>query len=391
MFLAQFLVAAGFAVIFPFLPLYVQALGSQTGLSLEFWAGMVFSSQAATMMVASPIWGVVADRYGRKLMVERAMFGGSIIILLMAFARSAEELALLRAVQGLITGTVSAANALVAAETPRPRAGYAMGILQVGFWAGIAVGPLLGGLLADLFGFRMPFIITAGLLLLGGVIVWWGVTEDYVPQKTNLPRPQLWREWHHILVTPFVSLLYVIRFLTYLGRTLLVPIMPLVIQYLLPGTAWASTMTGLVVAVASISTTLSAIYLGRLGDQIGHRRVLVVCALFGALAYFPQSIVWTTWQLLILQALAGAAFGGVLPLSSALLAQYTEPGEEGVVYGLDSSVGAGARTLAPLVGSGVAIWVGLQSTFIVSGLMFLLIAVIAVWGLVDVSPEGERL
>jgi DHA1 family multidrug resistance protein-like MFS transporter len=130
---AQLVAGVGLSNMFPFLPLYVQALGTKTSLSLEFWAGMVYSAQAMTMMIASPIWGAVADRYGRKLMVQRAMFGGAVMMLLMAFARSAEALALLRAAQGLVTGVISAASALVAAVAPRERTGYAMGLLQVGF------------------------------------------------------------------------------------------------------------------------------------------------------------------------------------------------------------------------------------------------------------------
>ena len=104
MFVAQLFSAVGFSIIFPFLPLYIADLGTTTGLSIEFWSGMVFSSQAITMMIASPIWGTMADRYGRKLMVERAMFGGAVIVLLMAFVQSAEQLVLLRAIQGFITG-----------------------------------------------------------------------------------------------------------------------------------------------------------------------------------------------------------------------------------------------------------------------------------------------
>jgi MFS transporter, DHA1 family, multidrug resistance protein len=139
LFVAQFFTAVGFSTIFPFLSLYVAELGSSTRLSVEFLAGAVFSAQALTMMVASPIWGAVADRYGRKLMVQRAMFGGAIILFLMAFVRTAEELVLLRAIQGLITGTVAAANALVAATAPRSRSGFAMGSLLVGLTTGVAV------------------------------------------------------------------------------------------------------------------------------------------------------------------------------------------------------------------------------------------------------------
>jgi DHA1 family multidrug resistance protein-like MFS transporter len=132
-FIAQTIVAVGYSSIFPFLPLYVESLGTSTNLSVEFLAGLVYSAQAFTMMIASPIWGAVADRVGRKLMVERAMFGGALMTFLMAFVQTAEQLIALRAIQGLITGVVAASNALVASETPRERTGFAMGMLHT-FW-----------------------------------------------------------------------------------------------------------------------------------------------------------------------------------------------------------------------------------------------------------------
>ncbi|MBN1668424.1 MAG: MFS transporter, partial [Anaerolineales bacterium] len=141
LFFAQLMVAVGFSSIFPFLPLYVDSLGSSYGLSLELLAGLVFSAQAFTMMLASPLWGALADRYGRKIMVVRSMFGGALVTLLMALVSSAEQLVALRALQGLITGTIAAASALQASVTPRRHLGYAMGLLQVGFGTGIAAGP----------------------------------------------------------------------------------------------------------------------------------------------------------------------------------------------------------------------------------------------------------
>ena len=170
-FIAQVLSAVGFSMIFPFLPLYIESLGSVSGLSTELLAGLVISVQGLTMMITAPFWGVIADRFGRKKMIIRAMFGGAITLAMMAFAQSAEQLILIRAVQGLVTGTVSANNALVAAATPRHRVGFAMGTLQVGLWSGVAIGPLIGGVLADLFGYSIPFLITAVLLSFGGVIV----------------------------------------------------------------------------------------------------------------------------------------------------------------------------------------------------------------------------
>src|SRR5690606_28151164 len=171
MFVAQLLASVGFSTIFPFLPNYVEHLGVRGGGSLVFWVSAVFSVQAVSMMFAAPIWGAVADRYGRKLMVVRSLIGGAVIILLMGFARSAEELTLLRLIQGLITGVMSASSSLVASVTPRERLGYAMGLMQTANWAGVSVGPMIGGVLEFFFGYRIAFVVTAALLLLGGVLV----------------------------------------------------------------------------------------------------------------------------------------------------------------------------------------------------------------------------
>jgi MFS family permease len=161
---------------------------------------MVFSAQAFTMMLASPVWGALADRYGRKLMVERATFGGTVILLLMAFVRSGEELVLLRAIQGLITGTVAANNALVASLVPRDRMGFAMGTLQVGQGAGVALGPVIGGLIADLYGYNYAFYVTAAMLFLAGILVYFGVEEKFmVDEAHKKQRKSFVSRWGHVI------------------------------------------------------------------------------------------------------------------------------------------------------------------------------------------------
>ena len=163
MFSAQLLSAVGFSTIFPFLPNYVEHLGSARGAPLLLMVTLVFSGQAVAMAVASPVWGALSDRWGRKPMVERALYGGAVLILLMGFARSAEELVVLRILQGMVTGVVSAGTTLVASVAPRERLGYAMGVMQTGLWAGVSVGPVLGGFLEYLFGYRIAFVLTAVL------------------------------------------------------------------------------------------------------------------------------------------------------------------------------------------------------------------------------------
>jgi len=364
-------------VIFPFLPLYVTDLGSSFGLSIELMAGLVISAQGFTMMIASPIWGAVADRYGRKLMVMRAMFGGTIIMLLMGFARTGEELILLRAIQGMITGTMSANNALVASEVPRERIGFAMGTLQVGLWAGIAVGPLIGGVLADAFGYGMPFIVTSAMLFISGILVWLFVNEEFEPQEQKQPI-NFWSDWQHVIGAQGVCSLYLIRFTVTVGRMFIIPIAPLFVVALLADAAnGQNTYAGLVIAVSSATATFSGVILGRMGDRFGHRQILIGSAIAGVLFFIPQTFVANVWQLLFLQGLSGIAAGGLITAPSALLAQYTEHGEEGSVYGLDNAVIAGARAAAPLGGAIIAMIFGLRGTFMATAILFALVVILA--------------
>lgn len=381
----QLISAVGMSSIFPFLPLYIEDLGSSTGMSIELLAGLVFSVQAITMMLAAPVWGALADRKGRKMMVERATIGGAILITLMGFVRSAEELVFLRGVQGLVTGVLSALTALVAANVPRERTGYALGLLQVGLWAGMSVGPLLGGVVADLLGFRAAFIATASLLVVAGALVLWGIDEKFEP----VPKPDddsangFLTAWKHVIQMPGVPLTYASRFLSNLGRSMVMPFVPLFVQVLVSESARVATITGVVTGVSAFAGAVSAIYLGRLGDRIGHRRVIIGSALLAALFYFPQAFTTTVWQLLILQGLTGFAAGGIMPALSALLARYTDPGEEGAVYGLESSIMSAARAIAPMIGAALAGLFGLRSMFLASGVIYLALAVVPGRGLPD--------
>lgn len=391
MFLAQLITAIGFASIFPFLPLYVKSLGTNTNLSVEFLAGLVFSAQAFAMMIASPIWGAIADRYGRKLMVERAMFGGAFILLLMAFVQSAEQLVVLRTIQGLITGTIAAANALIASIAPRNRTGYAMGMLQVGLGAGIALGPIIGGSIADMFGYRAAFYVTAALLFLAGLMVLFGVHENFIPPDyTESRRIQFISEWRKILATADVKTTYSMRFLTHLGRMMIVPIAPLFIQTLLLDTSQVNTITGLVIGISSATATISAAFLGRIGDRMGYRHIIIFCSLSAAVLYMAQSRVISPWQLLLLQALVGITLGGIIPSISARLAKITKKGEEGSVFGLDNSITSAASALAPLLGAAVAAWFGLRQTYSLTAVIFLMTTVLAATSLSSPAGTGKK-
>ncbi|MFC1534647.1 MFS transporter [Thermodesulfobacteriota bacterium] len=388
---AQTITAVDFSSIFPFLPFYVKSLGATTGLSIGLLTGLVFSSQAFTMMIASPIWGGLADRWGRKLMVERAIFGGALLLGLMAFVRSAEELVLLRTIQGFITGTISASNALVAAAVPRERTGYAMGLLQVGMAVGIGIGPVIGGTIADSFGYRAAFFVTATLLLVVGMIVLFGVEEQFEPKKTATGQKiGFWSEWRGILTAKGVIIVYSLRFINQLGRNILVPVLPLFLLSLIPQAGRINSFTGLAIGVSMGATAVASVFLGRLGDRVGRRPILLVSFLSSAIFFYLQSRVSNGMQFLVLQIFTGITMGGIVPAISALLAQYTQSGEEGAVYGLDNSITSGARAAGPMLGVGIAAWLGFRGVFVFTALISLVAGLLVFWGISRPASGNPR-
>lgn len=366
----QFSSALGFSIIFPFLPLYVQQLGTSTDMSIEVLSGLIYSVQAITMAIASPFWGAVADRYGRKPMVVRAGCGGAVIILLMGFVQTAEQLVILRAVQGLITGIIAAMSALVAAVTPRERTGYAMGLLQLGFWLGVSAGPLIGGVLSDLIGFRATFVVTAIILFLSGLSVWIGVEEPFArAERLQAGFFGFFRDWRRILRNSQFDFTLVLRFLGAMGLSALDPVLPLFVLALVAAPEGVATATGLVVGAASAASTVTSVYLGRYGDRVGYARVALPCGIGAAVFYASHIFVGHLWQLLVLYALASACVGGLLPSLAAMLAQISQPGDEGCVYGIDNSVNSAGRTVGPVLGAACALWFSPRGTFVLTGLI----------------------
>lgn len=386
MFFAQLLASVGFSTIFPFLPNYVEFLGVRGSGSIIFWVSAVFSVQAVAMMIASPIWGAMSDRTGRKLMVERALFGGAIVVFLMAFVHSAEELTFLRLIQGLTTGVASAASSMVASSAPRNRLGYAMGMMQTASWAGASIGPMIGGVLQYFFGFRLSFVLTAVLMLAGGLLVFFGVKEEFTPPEGRKGMVGgIVGAWRDVLRTAGVPLAYFLRFSAWLGRTMLVPFLPLFIATITVDRDMAGMYTGLAIGLAAGSSTLSGVFLGRLSDRIGYKPVLVASTFACALFYVPMAYVGNVFQLIAVNVLIGFAIGGVLPAISAMLARLTPPQVAGAVYGIDNSVSAASRALAPIVSGAVVTFTSLpgetnyRTIFLVTAALFLLTAVAAAW------------
>ena len=394
--LAQALGTGGISLVYPFLPLYVQTLKDAQFISPELLAGLVIAAPPLVATIATPFWGRLADQYGRKKMVMRALFGASIILALMGFAETAVALIALRALQGLTSGIIAANMALVAGETPRERIGFALGTLQVGLYGGVAIGPIVGGVLAERFGFQVPFLFTSAMLILAGLLVTLGVRETYVPaanRSLDLNPLKMIRSWKGILRKSGVKTVYSLRFLNGFAQRSIMPIAPLFVIALIPSAlaSGASTYAGLVLTISSIATTAGSFVLGWLSDKWGYRNVLVFASLMAMTFYIPQAFVSNIAQLLMLQALAGFAAGGVLAAPAAMLAKFTHLGDEGSVYGLDASVSSFANGMAPLTASIIAAVLGLRAVFAAVAIYYLFILLVGSHFLPKPKPKRFRL
>ncbi len=189
---AQFLAMVGLTLIVPFLPLYLRELGVRDIADVERWSGFLFAAPFLVQTLAAPLWGVLGDRYVRKMMVLRAMVGIGVTNMLSAAVGYVGQLVLLRAVQGGVSGFVAAGNALVTAAIPPDRMGAALGLLQTSLTAGGIIGPLIGGALGDLVGYRNVFLITGATCFAAAAVVLVGAREEMAPARVRAAGPGVW-------------------------------------------------------------------------------------------------------------------------------------------------------------------------------------------------------
>jgi len=372
--IAELLAIMGFASFLPILPYYVQFLGVE-GEAVARWTGLVSSAPAFAMAFFGPIWGSLSDRYGRKVMVERAMFGGVITIILMGFVTNVEQLAALRLLQGALTGTVAAATTLVASSTPQHRLGETLGKLQVAIFLGQSMGPSAGGMVADALGYRAVFWITSGFLLLAGLIILVMVHENFTPApdlgKVHL-LGQMRRDFGLIFASAMLALVLFLRFALRLGVQMSSPFTPLVVQQLLPDSTQLGTFSGLLVTVSGISSAAAAPVLGRMADRYGGRMILLGCGLLGGVALVLQGIATNYWVLLVWQVFMGVAIGGTLSALSAYVGKLAPSGRAGTAFGLDSTAVSLANAVGAFTGGLLAGWFTLQTPFIIGGIVMAL-------------------
>jgi len=367
---AQTCVMIAFSFVFPFIPLYVRALGVTDNATAARWAGAIGAAAAVTMAIAQPIWGSLADRYGRRVMVLRSIAAASITLTLMGLARHPWQLLVLRFLQGAFTGTLAASNALVATSVPRERLGSSLGLMQVSLFGGTSVGPLIGGFIADRMGYRASCFAAGGLMLVSLVLVVALVRESFTPLPATTSRRGVLADSRQLLAVPGFLLVMGVTFLIQYGNAVAMPILSLFIHELANGTKAASA-AGAIMAGTGVASAVAAVLIGRLGDRVGHRRVLPACLLGAALVCLPQAFVRSTGELFAWRLALGVFLGGLLPSTNALLAGLVPAERRGSAFGLGATALSLANVIGPLSGAFLGGTLGMRSVFFATAALFI--------------------
>jgi MFS transporter, DHA1 family, multidrug resistance protein len=348
---AQFTAIFGFSFAFPFLPVYLRQLGVHDIGQLALWSGVAGGASGAALAIMSPLWGVLADRYGRRAMLLRAMVGAGITVGLMGFARGPIDLVLLRLIQGATSGTIPAATALVASGTPRHRVGWALGVLSSAVAAGSALGPLVGGLASAAFGIRSIFWGGGVLLAIATLPVLILVKEAPI-RRTEEPREPAMAVLRRVAPGAIGTLaaLLVCQALIQLSYNGYQPLVVLrLLAHLCSG---IEAVTGLAFAAAGLCAAVASIVYASIARRIGYKTVGVIAALLLASAEVLVALSPGVVLIVTGAALAGVFYGAVGPVISTMIGLETPVLVQARVFGVVGSANAVGFALGPF-GAGV--------------------------------------
>lgn len=372
---SQFLSLAGFGFAMPFAQYYIQELGVTNEADMLRWTSYFIASAPLSLAIMSPVWGMLGDRYGRRMMLLRANIGAAIALTLMGNVRFApaltggmltalQALIILRLFQGIFTGTVPAAMTLVSTTTPAHRQGLAIGTLSTAIVSGIGFGKIAGAGIASALGYDTSFMVGGGMLMLASGVIFFGVQERFthplpIPSRPGeLPRK---RRFRLPPIGPILPLLVLIS-ATALTRQFDMVTMPRFIKLLSPDLylnpltrpliAWLTSLTnsppriealgmGIMSVVETGGAILAGLLIGRLVDRQGMtRKVGIFCALGSALMVFGITCATNFGALLPLRFGLFFFAGGLGPVLQVWLGRATTAEIRGSAFGWSVSARA---------------------------------------------------
>jgi MFS transporter, DHA1 family, multidrug resistance protein len=363
----QFVMTASISFLSPIIPLMLPELGVNTIRGVDLWAGIIGGATSFVAAFASPIWGRVADKHGRKLALLRSSLAIGVFTALMGLATNVWWFFGIRAFMGAFAGFSSAAIALVASQVPERRLGYALGWLSTGQLVGSVIGPVIGGALADATGsYRTPFFCTGAVTLAALALVWAIVHEDFTPPRNTGSARSIVSSLRMLTGSEGLLALFVVLLMAQFSVRTVQPVITVFVQDLVGSPPELATLAGIAFSVTGLADLVSSPFLGKRSDVIGYRRVLLICLLGATLTSAPQIFVGSYWAFVAERFAVGLFIGGILPTANALIGRSVSRETRGTIFGMTASATFLGNSLGPLSGGGIAAGLGIRWVFVVT-------------------------
>ncbi|WP_227247366.1 MFS transporter [Paraburkholderia caribensis] len=377
----SFTTLVSLSMLLPFLPLYVKQLGVESQADVIQWSGVAFGATFLGTAVTAPLWGRLADRYGRKPMLIRAAVGMAVVMSLIGIAHNVYELVGLRLIAGLVGGYASASTVMVGTQAPRERAGWALGLLSTGALAGALVGPLIGGLLPGWIGIRGTFFAGGAVIAVAALLTIFVVKEDFRPATDSKRKAASSTTAAPSTRTHYAAIgaLLATAMMVLLANMSIEPVITVYVGSLGVGPDQLARIAGVVMACSAFGSMLTAARLGALADRIGGWNVIIGCLIVTGLVMLPQAFVHQWWQLAALRALMGMSLAGLLPAIAKLARHAVDESKTGQMLGYLQSAQFSGQVIGPVIGGQIAVHFGMHSVFFVTGSLLVVCAGFAQW------------
>ncbi|WP_378956249.1 multidrug efflux MFS transporter [Pelosinus sp. sgz500959] len=369
----MFVTGVGMGQIAPVLPLYIDHLGIHDTALIEQFSGIAFGITFIVSAVFSPIWGQAADRFGRKPMLLRASLGMAVVIFSMGFVQNVYELIGLRLLQGVITGYGTACITLIATQTDKQYAGWALGTLSTAPIAGSLLGPLIGGYIAETLGLQNVFFITGTLMLVAFITTAFLVKESFTRQDKKVLSAK--ETWNIIPNKGLTIIMFVTSFVLAVALYSVEPIITVYVAELSSNTNHVAMLAGMAFSASGLANIIAAPILGKLSDRIGPQKVMLAALVAAGLIFIPQAFVKNFWQLMVLRFLLGIAMAGLIPSVNVLVKKITPDSLTGRVFGFNMSAQYLGVFGGSILGGQVAAYWGIKYIFFITSTLLLINAV----------------
>jgi len=369
----MFVTGVGMSQIAPVLPLFIKHLGVNNTALIEQFSGIAFGATFIISAIFSPVWGLAADKFGRKPMLLRASLGMAVVIGSMGFAPNVYVLIGLRVLQGVITGYGTACTTLIATQTDKEHAGEALGTLSTASIAGSLFGPMIGGYIEENLGFQSVFFITGALMLIAFITTALFVKESFTREdKKALSVKDV---WHIVPEKSLTITMFVTFFILTVALYSVEPIITVYITQLSGNTSHVALLAGMAFSASGLANIIAAPRLGKLSDKIGAQKVLLVALVGAGFVLIPQALVKNPWQLMGLRFLLGLAVAGLNPSVNTIVKKITPDSLTGRVFGLSMSAGYLGIFGGSVLGGQVAAYWGIRYVFLITSALLLINAV----------------